>query len=175
MEPAFHRRERRPRGAGLIELLARANRLLAEAVDARPARDGLSATDGRVLAALLAAEGTTMTELAERLQLKQPTLTKAIDRLERALLVQRRRPSADRRRTLLHLTERGRRVAEPLAARARRHEHALSRALGEGESRALRAALDRLVGELEALERDDGRPRRRRAGDSADSAGGDAL
>jgi MarR family transcriptional regulator, organic hydroperoxide resistance regulator len=175
MEPADTHRQRRDREASLLELLARANHLLAEALEARPARDGISATDGRVLAALLAAEGTTMTKLADRLRLKQPTLTKAIDRMERAHLVRRQRPSEDRRRTLLHLTERGRRIAAPLAARARQHEHALSRALGAGNSRALHAALDRLVGELEALHGAARPPRRRRAGAAADSDGGSAL
>lgn len=164
MEPAFHRRERRPRGAGLIELLARANRLLAEAVDARPARDGLSATDGRVLAALLAAEGTTMTELAERLQLKQPTLTKAIDRMERGLLVQRRTPPEDRRRTLVHITDRGRAIAAPLLDCARRYELRVRDVLGDAETRELEAALLLLIERARLLPRRIEPPRQARLG-----------
>jgi MarR family len=41
---------------------------------------GISATEWRILAALDAHDGATMTELAERVLFKQPTLTKAVDR-----------------------------------------------------------------------------------------------
>jgi DNA-binding MarR family transcriptional regulator len=89
-----------------------------------------------------------MSELAELVLFKQPTLTKAIDRMERAQLVQRRTPSDDRRRTLVYLTERGRRTSAPLLLRARQHESSLDRVLGEVQSRELKSALLGLIQRL---------------------------
>jgi len=147
-------REARERGESLTELLARANHLLSESFRAQLRFHGISGTEWRVLAALLERDGVAMTELAEHVLFKQPTLTKAIDRMERAALVERRTPSEDRRRTLVHLTERGRSVAGPLSARARQHDAALARAFGEAQSRELKAALLDLIGRVQNLPRE---------------------
>lgn len=138
----------------LVELLARANHLLAESFYAQVKWHGLSATEWRVLAALNERDGVPMTELAELVLFKQPTLTKAIDRMERAQLVQRRTPSEDRRRTLVHLTERGRRISAPLVQRARHHNSVLRTALGEAASQELKAALVALIGRVSELPRE---------------------
>jgi 3-hydroxy-9,10-secoandrosta-1,3,5(10)-triene-9,17-dione monooxygenase reductase component len=101
-----------------------------------------------VLAALSEHDGVTMTELAELVLFKQPTLTKAIDRMERTQLVQRRTPDEDRRRTLVFLTERGRRVVAPLMQRARQHDNTVTRALGVPVTRELKTALALLIERL---------------------------
>jgi 3-hydroxy-9,10-secoandrosta-1,3,5(10)-triene-9,17-dione monooxygenase reductase component len=101
-----------------------------------------------VLAALNEHDGVKMTELAELVLFKQPTLTKAIDRMERTQLVQRRTPDEDRRRTLVFLTERGRRVVTPLVQRARQHDGTVTRALGVPVARELKAALSLLIERL---------------------------
>lgn len=132
----------------LVELVAQANHLLSTSFSSQVKGQGLSPTEWRVLGALSAHEGATMTELAQLVLFKQPTLTKAIDRMERAQLVQRRTPSEDRRRTLVYLTERGRRAAAPLVVRARQHDSALRGTLGEAASRDLKAALMELIDRL---------------------------
>jgi DNA-binding MarR family transcriptional regulator len=131
--------------ASLLDLFARANHLLTTAFQERLKEHGIAATEWRVLAALAERDGAAMTELADEVLLKQPTLTKAVDRLARDALVERRTPPEDRRRTLVHLTERGRGLALPLITAARQHERWLGRVLGEAESRALRAALRRVI------------------------------
>lgn len=136
------------RAASLLDLFARANHLLTAAFQERLKEHGIAATEWRVLAAVAGRDGAAMSELADEVLLKQPTLTKAVDRLERAGLVERQTPSADRRRTLVHLTERGRGLTVPLLAAARQHELWLGRILGEGESRDLRAALNRVIERL---------------------------
>ncbi len=136
------------REASLVELVAEANFLLSTSFSSQVKGHGLSATEWRVLGALSANEGVTMTELAQRVLFKQPTLTKAIDRMERAQLVQRRTPSEDRRRTLVYLTERGRRAAAPVVLRARQHDSAVNQTLGEDASRELKAGLSELIGRL---------------------------
>ncbi|MGO8916421.1 MAG: MarR family winged helix-turn-helix transcriptional regulator [Stellaceae bacterium] len=138
----------------MIELVARANHVLAQRFHEQVRGHGVSATEWRVLAALVEHDGVAMTELAELVLFKQPTLTKAVDRMERAQLVQRRTPAEDRRRTLVHLTERGRRIAAPLAAQARQHALAVSRAVGDSQSRELRSALLELIERVRELPRD---------------------
>ena len=145
----------------LAELLARANHLLADSFQHQVKWHGLSATEWRVLAALSERDGLAMTELAEQVLFKQPTLTKAIDRMERAQLVQRRTPNEDRRRTLVHLSERGKRIAAPLLQRARQHAAIVNRALGDAASRELKAALLELIDRVRELPRD---PRPARGG-----------
>src|ERR1700730_10991796 len=143
----------------LAELLARANHLLADSFQHQVKWHGLSATEWRVLAALSERDGLAMTELAEQVLFKQPTLTKAIDRMERAQLVQRRTPNEDRRRTLVHLSERGKRIAAPLLQSARQHDAAVNRALGDAASRELKAALLKLIDRVRTLPREHRAPR----------------
>ena len=132
------------RDEGLIELIAISYHRLAEGMRARISTHGLSPIELRILAALSQRDGVPLTELVWHLGIKQPTLTKAIDRLQRARLVLRRTPSEDRRRTLIELTERGQDVARPMRQDIRAYEASLGRALGPG-------ALDNLKRELEAL------------------------
>jgi MarR family transcriptional regulator, organic hydroperoxide resistance regulator len=135
----------------LVDLLARANHLLTERLYQQVRWQGISASEWRVLAALSARDGIAMNELADLVLFKQPTLTKAIDRMERAELVERRTPTTDRRRTLVHLTERGRCAAAPLLQRAQRHAVAIERLLGETKSRELKGALASLIARLGEL------------------------
>lgn len=150
-ESMVYREKPRPGADTLADLLARANHLLAERLYQQVRWQGISATEWRVLAALSAHDGIAMNELADLVLFKQPTLTKAIDRMERAELVERRTPATDRRRTLVHLTERGRRAAAPLLQRAQRHAAAIDRLLGEAKSRELKGALAALITRLAEL------------------------
>src|SRR5690242_6824392 len=71
----------------LAALIARAHHALTERFHEEVRGHGISETEWRVLAALSEHDGVPMTELAEIVLFKQPTLTKAIDRTERAQLV----------------------------------------------------------------------------------------
>jgi MarR family transcriptional regulator, organic hydroperoxide resistance regulator len=165
---ALNRNEVREREESLGGLLARAAHLISRGFDDQVNGHGLSNTEWRVLGALAQRDGVAMTELAEIVLFKQPTLTKAVDRMERAQLVQRRTPAEDRRRTLVYLTERGRRAAAPLVVRARQHDSAVNDALGETASRELKAALGVLIERLTQLPRE--RPRGRHSGRLAAAA-----
>src|SRR5690242_12479692 len=136
------------RDESLGGLLARASHLLSAGFSQHIKGHGVSATAWRVLGALVERDGLTMTELADLVLFKQPTLTKAIDRMERDQLVQRRTPVEDRRRTLVYLTERGRRAAAPLVQRARQHDAAVARAIGDAAYQDLKSALSALIGRL---------------------------
>lgn len=133
-------------------LLARASHLLSAGFSQQIKGHGISTTAWRVLGALAERDGLTMTELAGLVLFKQPTLTKAVDRMERDQLVQRRTPMEDRRRTLVYLTDRGRRAAAPLVLRARQHDAAVARAIGETAYHDLKSALQALIGRLSEQE-----------------------
>lgn len=138
---------------GLAALLAQANHLLTQGLHKQIKRRGLTITQWRVLAALSERDGITMAKLAKMVLLKQPTLTKAIDRMEEAHLVQRRIQLEDRRRIEIHITESGQRVVTPLLTRARAHERSMRNIVGEASSRALEAALRALIERLSAYQR----------------------
>ena len=67
-----------------------------------------------------APEGLRMNELAEKILYSKSGLTRVIDRMERAGLVQRSRPENDRRSIFVLLTPKGRQ--ETIRLRARHHE-----------------------------------------------------
>ncbi|MFI6904433.1 MarR family winged helix-turn-helix transcriptional regulator [Nonomuraea sp. NPDC050394] len=86
-------------------------------------RLGVNRTDVRCLSRLTARGPLTASELAAGAGLTGGAATTAIDRLERAGLAERVRDTADRRRVLVHLSERGRAAVEevwgPISAEAR--------------------------------------------------------
>lgn len=138
-------RARRERQTSLIELLVRAEHALAQGFRTRIRGHSISSAEWRVLAALLERDGVSMTELGAQVALKQPTLSKMIDRMAKLELVERRVSEEDQRRALVHLTAHGRRVGVPLLAEAHAYDAAVSRSFGEVPSRKLEAALLDLI------------------------------
>ena len=106
----------------LPDLLARAAHVLIQGFAAELRRRGASLPVWRVLAALLARPGETVTGLAEACLLQQPTATKLLDRMVRDGLVTRSQDGRDRRLIRVALTPRGKRLATKLLAVAERHE-----------------------------------------------------
>jgi DNA-binding MarR family transcriptional regulator len=79
----------------------------------------------RVMAVLLERPGETVTGLAERCLLQQPTMTKLLDRMERDGVVRRRADGQDRRVVRVSLTTEGAALAATLVQAAKHHEAAL--------------------------------------------------
>lgn len=71
---------------------------------------GLHRGQPPVLIALWEQEGLTQTDLAERLHNSPATMTKMLQRMERAGFIQRRQDASDQRVTRVYLTETGRTV-----------------------------------------------------------------
>jgi DNA-binding MarR family transcriptional regulator len=143
------RAEKRTRGKSLVELLMCAERVSAEGFETQIRRHGVSRTEWRVLSALLERDDVSMTELNKELELRQPTLSKIVARLEKIGLIERRAPNDDRRRKLVCLTGHGRSVAAPLLAQAREHDAEVCRTFGQAKSRELKAALMKLISLLQ--------------------------
>ena len=118
----------------LVHLLSRAEHLAARhqtaILEAEAA--GCSIEQWRVLALLADEQGHTMTEVADYALLPAPTATKLIDRLVAGNLVYRHPDPADRRRVLVHASERGRDLHKHLASSLERMQEDLLQAIDGG-------------------------------------------
>jgi DNA-binding MarR family transcriptional regulator len=99
-------------------------------------------------------EPPTLADLAREVELSPATITGIVDRLQRAGLVARLRSQADRRKIRVVLTEEGRTRCETLPDVL--HERVVARlaALPPADRARLEAALEEVVGLLEAAELD---------------------
>lgn len=128
----------------LAYLLARSSSLISSEFNAELATRQVPVMHWRVLVTLL--DGAMhVTDLAQIVLEKQPTMSKIIDRMEKLGLVQRQPGVADRRSTLVSITAEGRRVVRPLVRLARKHEQEVLAPLGEDNARVLVAVLRKLI------------------------------
>lgn len=95
-------------------LITEVARLLRHHANARARGRRFSQAEWQTLSALSRCEGVNQATLAQMIEIHPATLTKVIDRLARAGLVERRRDSGDRRAFLLVLTERARPLVEEM-------------------------------------------------------------
>ena len=109
-------------GPFLPDLLAHASHALTQDFAAELRGRGTSLPVWRVLAALHASPGLTVTALAEACLLQQPTMTKLLDRMARDGLVARAPDARDRRVVRVALRPQGEARAAELVAAAGRYE-----------------------------------------------------
>jgi MarR family transcriptional regulator, organic hydroperoxide resistance regulator len=102
---------------------------------------GLSIPQFDVISTLTEQEGITQQELAERLYVTKGNVSGLIDRMVEAGLVERRPGASDRRSHAVHLTQRGRDLAEAGIAAQRVYVEATLGRLASGDI----AELDRVV------------------------------
>jgi flavin reductase (DIM6/NTAB) family NADH-FMN oxidoreductase RutF/DNA-binding MarR family transcriptional regulator len=129
----------------LSYLLARASFNVSREFHARLKDWDLTVPEWRVLACLMDVEGLSVGELAAMALMKQPGLTKVLDRMERDGLLQRKSAAGDRRRVTLHLTARGRARVKPAQAAAMQHEAELLKQFSDDERATIKYALDLLI------------------------------
>lgn len=113
------------------------------------ARFGISGSQWGLLRTLHRAEeegqsGLRLTDLSDRLLIRPPSVTGAVDRLERAGLVVRDQAAIDQRSKLVALTKKGRQLIDRILAV---HENQIARVLG-GLSPKEQAEFHRLLGRL---------------------------
>ena len=112
----------------------------------------------RVLAALRERDGRRMGDLSETTSIEVSTLTRLVDGMEKKGLVARRRNDADARAVMLHATPAGRRLTQRLVPIAERYETVALAGFNATEAEALKASLQRLFANMDALKK----PHRRR-------------
>ena len=109
----------------LIFVLLNANMSVMNAFLKNLNYSGITEATWQVLVTLYEREQLIVTELAKLTMMKQPTLTKLLDRLVRADFVSRKHSNSDRRKIELKLTEKGLLVAEKLIAKSIEFEQEL--------------------------------------------------
>ena len=126
-------------------LLGQANHALYKDFDAQVRARGLSSIDCRVLATLHDGDPLTVSQLAQEVLSKQPTVTKLVQRMADQGWVALHADASDQRRTLVKVTPAGRRLVKPLVEAAREHEARILRSLGATEKAALRKLLEKIT------------------------------
>jgi DNA-binding MarR family transcriptional regulator len=132
-------------GDYLLYLLAAASDGVSREFHAEVRRAGLRVPHWRVLACLSDVDGLMVTDLARLVLYQQSRLTKTVDGMERAGLVERRSDPSDRRRTRVFVTKKGLRVVAPLIEAAKTHEASVLSGLPADDARRLKPLLRRLV------------------------------
>ena len=132
--------------AYLPALLAQAHELVASEFHAVAAQHGLAPSEWRVLATLASGEPTSIGHLARIVVMKQPTVTRLLDRMEATGHVQRAPHDGDRRITLVTITPRGQALTEKLVPLAREHEARVLAPVGKRRAGELKDTLLRLIG-----------------------------
>jgi DNA-binding MarR family transcriptional regulator len=134
----------------LALLLERASRVVADRLSASIGLEGITSEHWRVLRHLADGAGHTMGEIAERLEMNPPTLTKLIDKMVGKSLVQRAAGPEDSRRVLVYATDAGPELLQELQSKVDEHHASLRALLGERNARQLERLLTTLI---EASER----------------------
>jgi DNA-binding MarR family transcriptional regulator len=119
-------------------------------------RFGLSVPEWRVMAVLGMAPPLTAGDICGRTAMDKVRVSRAVARLLRAGLVDRRVDQGDRRRAFLTLSRKGRRVYGEIIPLALDAEAQLVAALGADELRQLDALIAKLQARADALARRDG-------------------
>jgi DNA-binding MarR family transcriptional regulator len=131
-------------GYDVVDALLHAAHRIRTSADASLRESGLSLPGYKLLRAL-ARSDQSMREVSEILQVSPRTITDMIDGLEARGLVARLPHPADRRVTLLHLTDDGRRQLKTAAALADQSHGAAITGLDPEEQSTLRALLERVA------------------------------
>lgn len=129
----------------LPALLAQAHDLIASEFHAVAADHGLQPSEWRVLATLASGAPMSISRLAQIVVMKQPTVTRVLDRMEVTGHLRRVPHGEDRRITLVGITPAGKVLAARLVALARAHEAEVLRPFGAGGASGLKQMLLKLI------------------------------
>jgi MarR family 2-MHQ and catechol resistance regulon transcriptional repressor len=125
-------------------VLARAYGSIAAYVEQIVAEEGIGLSDFMVLEVLLHKGSMTISEIGEKVLLAAPSMTSAIDRLEKLEYVVRKSSKEDRRIRFVELTAKGRRFISALYERHAKSLESAAGVLSQAEKNALRDSLKKL-------------------------------
>ena len=129
----------------LAALLAQASHLISSEFHEVVRSHGLSVSEWRVLASLAGGVPISIGQLAQVAVLKQPTVTRMLDRMEARQQVERLGHDGDRRVTLVRITATGSKMVARLIALAREHEERVLEPFGLPRAEELKATLRRII------------------------------
>jgi MarR family transcriptional regulator, organic hydroperoxide resistance regulator len=139
----------------LLYLLARASAGVSTQFHDRLKAHGLQVPEWRVLASLSDGDGMTIGELAALALQRQPTMTKIIDRMAEAGMVERRPDGSDRRKVRIFITGDGRRRVDGALADAKAHEREVLADYNPAEAAQMKSMLRGLLHRNGASSADD--------------------
>jgi MarR family transcriptional regulator, organic hydroperoxide resistance regulator len=135
----------------LAFLLASAHRQmrqgLSESISQAAGDEEFTEEHWRILHVLADEQGRSMGELAERVLLNGPALTKNIDKLVSRGVVQRAADAADSRKVLVFISDLGLDVVARLAKGVDAHHNSIEEALGPKRTQQLKRLLESLIAE----------------------------
>ncbi|MEO8280819.1 MAG: MarR family transcriptional regulator [Ideonella sp.] len=129
----------------LPALLAQAHQLISSEFHQVTRAHGFSVSEWRVMASLAGGTALSIGRLAQITILKQPTVTRMLDRMSRDGHVERLPHDSDRRVTLVRITDQGQRKVQHLTELARDHERRVLEPFGLQRAEALKATLRRMI------------------------------
>lgn len=139
------------RGA-LIGRLQSAARQSRTALASRLLQHGLYAGQDQIMLALAETDGQTPGNLAARLGVRPPTITKTINRLQSQGFLERKASAADSRQAHVFLTDAGRDAIRSIEKSVRKTEKMAFRGLDKKEQKALLKLLYRIEANLNDTE-----------------------
>jgi DNA-binding MarR family transcriptional regulator len=146
-------------------LLRFAFRAYSRALERRTLPFGVSSGQWRFLRILWTADGLTQIELSRRVGMREPTTVAAVNGMERAGLVRRRKSSSDRRKIHICLTSRAKRLKAKLLPFVAEVNALGLKGLSAQEAKSLRQALLKIMHNLDGRDGGGGRVSRLRAHD----------
>lgn len=126
-------------------LLSHAYSLLARRINSIAEKEAVSVNEFKVLSTLIGNDGLSLRQLAEMMQVKQPTLSRIVDSMVDSELLTRRDAAGDRRRIEIRLTEAGLNLVKPLLHHAKDVEEDALAALGAKDTETLKRILGKLI------------------------------
>ncbi|HUG24521.1 MarR family winged helix-turn-helix transcriptional regulator [Piscinibacter sp.] len=129
----------------LPALLAQASQLISGEFHLVVRSNGFSVSEWRVLATLAGNEPLSIGRLAQITTIKQPTVTRLLDRMTAKGYVERLENDGDRRITLVRITPTGTRMVSRLIPLAREHEQRVLEPFGLQRAEDLKSTLRSIV------------------------------
>ncbi len=129
----------------LPALLAQASQLISSEFHKVARQHGFSVSEWRVMATLAGGDAISIGRLAQIAVMKQPTVTRMLDRMAAKGHVERLPHDSDRRITLVRITEAGERTVTRLMELAREHEHRVLEPFGLQSAEVLKTTLRRMI------------------------------
>ncbi|PCI33915.1 MAG: MarR family transcriptional regulator [Alphaproteobacteria bacterium] len=135
----------------LAYLLARASHMVSEDFSPTLKANDIDRAQWRILASLSDLDNVAIGRLARIVLLKQPTLTKVLDRMEKDNLILRQHSREDRRSVKIAITETGRQKVQDLVTEAKAHEKKILETYSSDEQEDLKNTLKTLISRLNDL------------------------
>lgn len=115
------------------------------------AKFGVSIPEWRVIAILGRFPGLSAVEVADRTMLDKVAVSRAVTKLIKGGRIDREFADADRRRSILNLSEEGKRVHDEIAPLAMAFETELLQGIGAADYETFNVVLERLLGKARLL------------------------